>query len=177
MDTLRDFLRTRTRAAHDRVDAAFGAFDLGVRAEYVAFLQAHHAALSSLPPLTPCGLPPVDQCPLLETDLRDLGAAPPTGLPPLRFDGTAEAQALGAYYVVVGSRLGARLLADRLRRCGAPHARAARYLTDQSAAPAWAALRARLSGPDPLPRADVLRGALRTFGRFETAASTRVIAA
>ena len=38
-------LRARTTLAHERVDTAFGAFDLGNHADYKAFLRTHARAL------------------------------------------------------------------------------------------------------------------------------------
>ena len=177
--TLRAFLREETRADHERVDAAYGACDLADPRGYAAFLRAHHAALSGLPPLCPLGLPRLDQRAALEADLVGLGAALPAPLPRLILAG--EPERLGAYYVVVGSRLGARVLADQLAATRAPHAAQNRYLTDRSADAAWRRLRAVLSGPGPFPNPDererVLRGARAAFSHFEGAARADEIAA
>ena len=172
--TLRSFLRAETASDHERVDAAFGAFDLQDRAGYAGFLRAHHAALGGLPPLAPLGLPPVDQRPLLEADLEGLGLALPTPLPRLRL--ADEAEALGAYYVLVGSRLGARVLSSELEAGARPHAAHNQYLSDLGAEDAWRSLRIVLSGPDPFDRARVLAGARATFSHFEAAARSCEIA-
>ena len=181
--TLRAFLREATRADHERVDAAYGAYDLACPNGYASFLRAHHAALSGLPPLAPLGLPRVDQRALLEADLRGLGRALPPPAPRLLL--SCEAERLGAYYVLVGSRLGARVLADQLAATRAPHAAHARYLTSRDAEAAWRALRGVLSGPDPFAdtgaeppgRTRILRGARAAFAHFESAARADEIAA
>ena len=173
--TLRAFLRDETRALHDRVDAAFGAHDLADARGYGAFLRAHHAALSGLPPLRPLGLPAVDQRAALEADLAALRVPLPPPCPRLALRG--EEEALGAYYVLVGSRLGARLLAERLAATKAPHARANRYLTDRGAEAAWRQLRVVLSAPDPFDRAAVLHGARAAFAHFEAAAQAQEVPA
>ena len=176
--TLRAFLREETRADHERVDAAYGAHDLRDASAYASFLRAHHAALCGLPVLTPFGLPRVDQRAALEADLAGLRCPLPSPAPQLALD--TEAERLGAYYVLVGSRLGARVLADALFATRAPHAAHARYLNDRSAETAWRRLRAVLSD-DPLPapagRTHVLAGARAAFDHFERAARADEIAA
>ena len=78
-------LRAATAPDHDRVDAAYGAFDLADRIRYAVFLRAHaralpaaEAALAARP-----GLPDFRRrAPLLADDLAALGEPAPA---PLRF--------------------------------------------------------------------------------------------
>lgn len=116
--TARLALRDATSADHDRVDAAFGGFDLGDTREYAAFLPVASALdridlSSTLPDWSERR-----RSDALVADLADLDhEAWCIGDPP-RYD-TQEA-ALGAVYVLEGSRLGGRTLArsvaDGLRR-------------------------------------------------------------
>lgn len=105
-------LRAATQADHDRIDAAFGRYDLTERMSYSAFLQAHSRIL---PPLEERlfqaeALPPFERrTPALIDDLARLGHSPsePLEIPPF---GSA-AEAWGMFYVVEGSRLGGVMLA------------------------------------------------------------------
>ena len=114
-------LRARTVQAHDRVDMAFSAFDLGNRADYKAFLLAHARAL----PVVERFLESVQALPssrvrsaLLEQDMSALDQAMPSPLPfgPLPAPGSrhATAAAWGILYVVEGSRLGGGILVRRV---------------------------------------------------------------
>ncbi|MCI9882950.1 biliverdin-producing heme oxygenase, partial [Methylobacterium goesingense] len=105
-------LRSATGGDHDRVDAAYGDFDLAAPDSYRAFLHAHararpaaEDALAAVP-----GLPHFrPRTPLLAADLGALDEAMP---PPLPFALPAgDAAAWGALYVVEGSRLGGIMLA------------------------------------------------------------------
>lgn len=110
-------LRSATATDHDAVDTAFGGFDLGDRRKYKVFLTAQAAAF--LP--VEAGLDRVDfgrvlpdwterrRSAALIADLAELGETTPPAAETLAFD-TAEA-ALGAIYVLEGSRLGGRMLA------------------------------------------------------------------
>ena len=170
---LRKTLRDGTRAAHDRVDAVFDRFALTEREGYGAFLSAHHAALTALPlEPAPYGLPPIALAPLLAADLRALGAVPVSG-EPLALRG--EDERLGAYYVVAGSRLGARVLEARWAEATDPVVRrAGRYLSDRTMAAGWTALGTVLSDEAALDGDRVLAGALAAFGVFERAGRDRL---
>ena len=107
-------LRAATMPDHDLVDSAFAAHDLADRAGYVRFLMAHAAALPAAEDaLAIRDLPPWRRrTPVLAADLALLGAVMPEPLP---FTVPAgRAAALGALYVVEGSRLGGVLLARRV---------------------------------------------------------------
>lgn len=165
----RALLRQTTRPFHDRVDAAFGQFDLTLPQDYAAFLVAHHDALSALAALEPpFGLPRIGLRPALEADLEKLNAAPHATQPPLRE--THEAYRLGCYYVVAGSQAGARVL----RRQWAQSSdglvlSASRYFDVAGQGGAWAAFRA-LEPPGDLDRARLVAGACDTFELFHRAA-------
>ncbi|WP_051881613.1 biliverdin-producing heme oxygenase [Parvularcula oceani] len=166
---MRDYLREGTRTAHEAVDAVFGRFDLTRREGYTAFLRAHYRGLFGLPlDPAPFGLKPLGLMELVAADLRTLGEPLPAPLPAPRFSG--EAEALGAYYVVAGSRLGSRLLARQWRE-GADGVllSAGRYLSDEASHDAWRDLTAFLRQEGAMRPSSVLDGALRTFDHFHSA--------
>jgi len=113
----RQALRTATAADHERVDRAFGAFDLADRAGYTDFLlaQAHafvpvEAEIDAFDPRH--FLPDWDErrrADALRADLVELGET----LQPSRPSGLfrSREEILGAIYVLEGSRLGGRMLA------------------------------------------------------------------
>ncbi|MBB3911674.1 biliverdin-producing heme oxygenase [Sphingomonas desiccabilis] len=133
-------LRETTRAAHERVDAAFARFDLADRDSYAAMLVAHaralpvaEAAMAAAPAL-PLWRP---RTPLLAQDLADLGQPLPPELP-LALPQEAAAVA-GLAYVVEGSRLGGVYLARQVG-AGLP----ARYLSAAHEKGEWRAFLAWL---------------------------------
>ena len=157
-------LRAATRASHDRVDAAFGGYDLSDAADYRAFLIAHARALPvaerrmrALPFAR--GLP--ERTPLLAADLAALGMAMPA---PLSFPDAGEAAAWGTLYVVEGSRLGGAMLARAL-----PADRPAAYLRAAHGPGQWRAIRAAIDAARCDPDA-VVAGALATFDLYARAA-------
>ena len=119
-------------------------------------------------------LPWMRRAGLLAADLTALGATPPADAGPALPAGGTRAEALGAAYVLEGSRHGGAVLARRLRRHGDPAvAGACRFFAGTGGAPdvAWGDFRARLDAalaPDDLPQAvaaaravfDALEGAL-----------------
>lgn len=114
--TARSLLRTATASAHDRVDQAFGAFDLSDRDDYRAFLIAQAGPLLSaeaaIDAFDPVALlpdwPERRRAPLICADLADFNAPTPQPEP---FQVRSDAAALGVIYVLEGSRLGGALLA------------------------------------------------------------------
>ncbi len=114
--TARSLLRTATASAHDRVDHAFGAFDLSNRDDYRAFLIAQAGPLLSaeaaIDAFDPVALlpdwPERRRAPLIRADLADFNAPAPQPEP---FHVQSDAAALGVIYVLEGSRLGGTLLA------------------------------------------------------------------
>ena len=161
-------LRDATRPAHDAVDAVFDGFDLTERSGYVAFLRAHAAALSAMPP-APSGLPDLRLATLALSDLARLGAAPPPPAAPLPLTGTSER--VGAYYTVAGSRLGGRILAARWRAGADPDTLSAgRYLSDREADAGFRAVRDLLEAEaDRLSVDGLVAGALAAFEVFRLA--------
>ena len=108
-------LRSATSDDHERLDAAFGRFDLADRDDYRAFLRAHGRALLPIEQAL-AGSGVVDagwhrRGPLLIADLAALDDAPPPAppLPP-----ADDARLWGMRYVVEGSRLGGALLARQV---------------------------------------------------------------
>lgn len=115
-NSARTLLRAATASAHERVDRAFGAFDLSDRDDYRAFLIAQAGPLLSaeaaVDAIDPSALlpdwPERRRSDLIRADLADFGTPPaPTGA----FDLQCDAAALGAIYVLEGSRLGGAMLA------------------------------------------------------------------
>lgn len=114
--TARSVLRTATASAHDRVDQAFGAFDLSDPDDYRAFLIAQAGPLLSaeaaIDAFDPVALlpdwPERRRAPLIRGDLADFNAPAPQLEP---FHVHSDAAALGVIYVLEGSRLGGALLA------------------------------------------------------------------
>ncbi len=112
----RSLLRAATASAHERVDDAFGAFDLSDRDGYRAFLLAQAGPLltteTAVDAFDPVALlpdwPERRRAPLIAADLADFDVSMPAP-EPLSLD-SVEA-ALGAIYVLEGSRLGGALLA------------------------------------------------------------------
>lgn len=108
-------LRSATRAKHDRVDAAFGRFDLTDRFSYGRFLTAHARALPAVEAaIAACEAIPAfaRRTELLARDLAEIGLSMPAPLalaPP-----ESEAAAFGALYVIEGSRLGGAILARQV---------------------------------------------------------------
>lgn len=109
-------LRAGTAAEHVRVDALFGAFDLSDPDDYRRFLGAQAAAFLPIEAaIDAAGASPRlgdwrerRRSASLLHDLAALGLAVPAPVTPPRLDG--EAAALGAIYVLEGSRLGGALL-------------------------------------------------------------------
>ncbi|MDP1028512.1 biliverdin-producing heme oxygenase [Sphingomonas sp. KR1UV-12] len=163
-------LRAATSASHDRVDAAFGGYDLTDPIAYAAFLTAHARAL----PAAEAVLARHDELPawrertsLLAADLADLDLSTPVPLPftlPER-----PGAAWGALYVIEGSRLGGTMLAR-----GVPAALPSRYLAARHLSGEWRALLAAIDarGADAVWRDGLLAGAHATFDLYSQAAAS-----
>jgi heme oxygenase (biliverdin-IX-beta and delta-forming) len=161
-------LRAATRAAHDRVDAAFSRWDLGKRADYVAFLTAQARAFLPIEQAVgeaavAAGIadwPVRARARLLVDDLADLGCAVPPADP---IDLPTPAEALGAAYVLEGSRLGGAMLVKSVAP-GLP----TRFLSPPATPGHWRAFQAlldrRLVSADDCTRA--VAGAQMAFDRF-----------
>lgn len=140
--TTRLRLRNETAADHAVVDEIYSRFDLGEPHGYRAFLEAQYACFAPIEQALAVGgagdllddWPARRRAPLLSADLADLGAdspAPGPSTAPL----ATPAAALGAIYVLEGSRFGGALLARRLWT-GAP----ARFLGGGADPAAWRGL-------------------------------------
>lgn len=165
-------LRAATRAAHERVDAAFGGYDLRDRDSYRDFLTAHAQALLPIEAWLDANgaaklIPDWAERKRGDALLADLaeigGAAPATDI--FLCDPTPD-DVLGVVYVVEGSRLGGRYLA---RRLGADQPR--RYLDPDQDAGKWQLFLSLLDNflYDETSRARAVHGALYAFDRFERA--------
>jgi heme oxygenase len=168
-ETLGQMLRAATRDQHDRVDAAFGAFDLTTVDGLRGFLRAQARILPEVERvLAPAELLPAwtGRTAALLQDLADLGEAPPQTLPfPLP---AGPAGRWGALYVLEGSRLGGAMLRRSLP-AGAPTT----FFDARHGPGRWQAFLARLdaTGSSPAWRTAALSGALATFAAFTAAAT------
>ncbi|MCR5870107.1 MULTISPECIES: biliverdin-producing heme oxygenase [unclassified Sphingomonas] len=145
-NTTRSLLRSATASAHERVDHAFGGFDLSNRDGYRAFLIAQaqplvtvEAAVDAFDPraILP-DWPERRRAPLIAADLADLDAPIPA---PAALDLPNNAAALGAIYVLEGSRLGGALLARNV-----PMDLPGRFIRCQPAPKRWRSLIEVLDG-------------------------------
>ena len=116
-------LRDATAEDHAVVDAAYSVFDLSDPAGYRAFLRAQHACLGPIEEILTRAdaqrvlpdWPSRRRAGLLAADLRDLGAATHAGLSTAALGDLRDpAAALGALYVLEGSRFGGSVLARRV---------------------------------------------------------------
>ena len=168
--TAHSVLRSRTAAAHEAVDAAFGAFSLSEAGPYRNMLLAHAFVL---PPLEALllrhpGLPAWrGRSNLLQADLAALGAAMPQ---PAAVESDWSEPALhGLLYVLEGSRLGGKMMARQV-----PEALPAAFLGAGHEKGEWRALLGALdekavsSGDAWLT--EVIEGALGGFGLYQSAA-------
>lgn len=163
-------LREATGAAHDHVDAAFGAHDLSSPKAYRAFLIAHARALPAAEAVMaalPFAATLTPRRPALAADLAALGEPLPAPLP--FAPGEDEATRWGVLYVVEGSRLGGAMLARQVPDT-LPHA----YLDAVHPPGQWRAIRAALdagaAGRDADWHARMVAGALETFALYARAA-------
>ena len=150
---LRSRLRARVAPLHARLDQAIAAACLGTPPDLPRLLRIHHRALGALlPALAQAGAARLfpgweggSRLVALEADLAALGAAPPAPAT-TRPCFVGEPEAWGALYALEGSRLGNRVLSQRL----APLAGAAtRFLGHRAPEEAgWPRLVARLAALD-----------------------------
>ncbi|MXP65662.1 heme oxygenase [Roseomonas sp. M0104] len=171
---LRWHLRAATQDRHAEADRLGAGFDLRSPAGYRDFLCAHARALPALEAACEAaGLerllpdwPRRRRREALAADLARLGATPP---PPAHLVLPSAAAALGAAYVLEGSRLGNAMLLRIVRAAlpladGAPIA----YLSHSPGAEGWPGFIARLelALPDPAQWADATTGARLAFDCF-----------
>ena len=167
--SIRDLLRERTRAEHDRLERGLRLTDPGLTLErYREVLSRFFGFWAGWEPRMAEELPdeallaPRRRLHLLRSDLKALGLSPERlpacPAPPLR--GTGEA--MGSLYVMEGSTLGGRVILKALEGRGVP-AGARAYLAGHGDATGamWRSFLSRLEAePDA---AAVLRGAKATF--------------
>lgn len=177
---IRWHLREATRVQHEALDAVASGFSLTDPAGYRHFLRAHARALPGLEAaLTAAGImelvpdwPQRSRCAALEADLallgEDMPPAAPADLPP------GPGAALGAAYVLEGSRFGNGMLLRQVRHGGDPrHNAATAYLSHQAAWPAFLEqLEAHLS--DPSSWSQAASGARAAFRHFQTCMLTEL---
>lgn len=169
-------LRAATVESHAAVDAAFSAYDISESCSYREFLKAHAAALIPLERMlsnSAVDLPNWNpRAPLLEADLLILRSPPPTPAP--IFGDFSGAMLHGVLYVLEGSRLGGRVLSQRVG-AGLPKA----YLCAVHAKGEWrsylAVLDAAANVGSPSWLAGAVTGANFAFDQFlRAAAGTKV---
>ena len=159
-------LRTATAPDHDRVDESFAGYDLADRGDYVRFLLAHARALPAAEDaLAIHDLPRWRRrTPMLAADLTALGEIMPDPLPFTLPAG--HAAALGALYVVEGSRLGGVMLARRVA-----DTLPASYLGAKHERGEWRALLAAIEAEVGEERvAEAVAGAHAAFALYAAAA-------
>jgi heme oxygenase (biliverdin-IX-beta and delta-forming) len=172
-------LRAGTAADHQRLDGLFAGFDLADPASYRAFLTAHARALPAVEhALDAAGF--AERLPdwaerhrtaALTGDLAGVGTEPPEPLP---FPTPADAAAAwGAAYVVEGSRLGGKFLAQRVGE-GLPKA----YLATPQPPGAWRDFLHRLDEAVRTPEeiAAATASANAVFALFEAAGREQIAA-
>ena len=165
---LRWHLRQATQPLHDEADRLGGGFNLQDHADYQDFLLAHARALPALEEAClAAGLtalvpdwPERRRSAALAADLAALGLALPAGAPLALPDRRA---ALGAAYVLEGSRLGNGVLLRQIPRDWPRH-----YLSHTAPAGGWPAFLAGLGAalPDPADWPAAVEGARIAFDRF-----------
>jgi heme oxygenase len=170
-------LKAATASAHDTVERAFEHFDLSDRADYIAFLQVHAAAVLPIESwldyhaaAVVADWPERRRRQSLVVDLAHLGGNARAAADCVPFVSVAEPAAIaGVLYVMEGSRLGGRLIARSL-----PPDLPQTYLNPPGESPSWPALLARLEEilTDAGKVETAIRAALATFGRFAEATRT-----
>ena len=165
---LRDRLRAATRTQHQQVDKLLSTLDLALPRDYVRFLDIHAEALrqlgSQMPPADQADATALLSC--VQQDLEFYAVRPPPE--PISVSEEPFARRLGIAYVIRGSRLGARVLIDRVA-AGAP----CTYLRYRPAT-TWTAFLEALESyslaQPPESAGDVIDGAKAAFGVFLRAA-------
>ena len=168
---LRRVLREQTTQVHEDTESAFAAIDMTTPEGLVATLRAHVAALSSL-------LPNVASHPVFAEEigrLHDLAVSSlaATGAAPAGSSSrdVAGLDPLAVAYVVLGSRLGARVISARLQAAQVPEGSAAHsYFRDEGSGTAWQKLREML-GSFPGEHTALVEDTRAAFQIFQQAAA------
>jgi heme oxygenase len=170
--TPRFTLRNATAESHDAVDAVFSAFALDDAEGYRRFLRAQAAAFlpvesalegAGIARLVP-DWPERRRAALLHADLEELGENPPDAIAAPPIDDAASA--LGAAYVLEGSRMGGQLLRRML-----PESMPARFLSAPMQPGSWRRLTDLLDESLHLPgdMVTAVASARAVFACFEAA--------
>ncbi|TQS73167.1 biliverdin-producing heme oxygenase [Rhodobacteraceae bacterium] len=179
---LRGLLRDALRPEHDQVDQAFSALDLGRDDHYLRFLRAQHTGLARIAQSIDPALPAPRSGPALpqmlaalDADLSDMGDSAPPVLPA---SPVTPLHPLAVDYVIIGSRLGTKVLRQRrataiMHKAGATNTadQAMRYLCLPNDPALWQEFCAHAQSiPAEGPIADlILHHARRCFGFFAAA--------
>lgn len=173
-DSNHAFLRRTTRPWHDRVDEAYGRFDLASRPGLTAFLISQAAALLPMEQaIETCGAadflrgwPRRRRGPALATDLQSLGLAVPLATYDVSLP--SRLHGIGALYVLEGSKLGARVLLRRVAASPDADVRRATAFLAHSERGDWAAFLSQLDGlpSNPDHRVHLTEGAETAFAAF-----------
>ncbi|HWD26223.1 MAG TPA: biliverdin-producing heme oxygenase [Rhizomicrobium sp.] len=169
--SVRQFLRSATAVIHQRLDDSAALMRLDTPGGYARFLAAHAAALLPMErELEEVGIgdvlpdwPQRARAGALRADLAELGAGFVPLDPPLFGD---DAAAMGAAYVLEGSRLGASVLRQRV-----PDGLPMRYLRHGEGGRLWPTFLKRLEEADCVRRRPHVAkaGAVAAFSLFEIA--------
>jgi heme oxygenase len=176
MTSLRQWIRETSAPLHAHVDHAYSRFDLSDRHEYGRFLRAHAMALFGLEAtLEQSGIERLlpdwrerRRSAALSEDLRALQIALPA---PLSLEpSTDDSWCWGVAYVLEGSRLGGRMLSQRVRASGSGCP--LRYLAHGEGMPLWPRFLANFEQrAEQLDRARLLTGVQSAFEQFRRAAA------
>ncbi len=166
----RSVLRSRTAPDHERVDRAFSRFDITRTDGYRAFLNAQAGPLSAIEAgidaFDPVALlpdwPERRRAHLIRADLAELGDDIAMAEP---FEVGTDERALGAIYVLEGSRLGGAMLARSV-----PRSLPGRFIRSQPAPQRWRELiavldRTLVTDPQRDAAAAAARAAFDLFAR------------
>ena len=170
--TLRMKLRAGTRIDHELTEQAFEEFDVATGTGLRKFLIAHRSALEAVRARIqedPIAAQEIGfMLDLIEADLVSLGG------PDVAIDLKAEAalHPLGVRYVLLGSRLGSQILAERVSGSFEKNLQSAgTYIGDRSLLPAWKRLLQTLEGAEAAAEEEDIRmSAAETFKLFRAAA-------
>lgn len=168
---MRALLRERSRDEHVATEAAFENYDLNEEEGLAGSLYAHALAMGQLvPSLAGAFRYQEEAARLMRLALEGLSAL---AIPaPIRAGESPKLNALGVAYVILGSRLGARVIARRFDPAAPERLRRARaYFVDDASASAWSELRNELEEERPDgEQEDILHAARASFQIFEAAA-------
>lgn len=171
--SLRTSLRASTREQHDLTEQAFEAFDVATSAGLRRFLLAHRTALETARTRAGKDANAAQEIDflldLIGDDLATLGGAT---VAPIDLADTPPLHPLGVRYVLLGSRLGSQVLAQRVSNSPEKNLQAAgTYVSDRTLLPAWKRLLQTLEGAEAAAeKEDIRMSAAETFKLFRDAA-------